>query len=156
LVLVRDLPRGAGTDGPSAQGLDVSSVARVTARTFGDFFETYRRDREIEMAKFKVTCIDFKCIGRNTLCGFATIRVAELRLTIKDVAVHEKGDARWAQLPARPQIDKDGTAIRDKTTGKVAYSSLMEFDDRITRDAFSAAVVAAVLERDPKVFEDVH
>jgi hypothetical protein len=74
-------------------------------------------------------------------------------MVIYDVAIHAKGDARWAQLPAKPQVGKDGIALRDKATGKINYSTVIELDDRATRDAFSAAVVAAVLKREPSVFE---
>jgi hypothetical protein len=46
--------------------------------------------------------------------------IAELRLEIRDVAIHQRGDARWAALPARPQLDCDGNPIRDAATGKIA------------------------------------
>jgi hypothetical protein len=42
-----------------------------------------------------------------------------MRLTIRDVAIHEKGEARWAQLPAKPQV-KDGALVKD-ATGKIQY-----------------------------------
>ena len=45
------------------------------------------------------------------------IKIAELRLVIKDIAVHEKNGRRWVQLPARPQI-KDGRAVTDDS-GKI-------------------------------------
>jgi hypothetical protein len=106
------------------------------------------------MSKLTVICTDFKPLVRNTLRGFATIRIAEMRMVIHDVAIHQKGDARWAQLPAKPQINKDGVALRDKTTGKINYSIVIELDDRATRDAFSAAVIAAVLKLAPSVFEE--
>jgi hypothetical protein len=106
------------------------------------------------MSKLTVTCRDFKSLVRNTLRGFATARIAEMRMVIHDVAIHQKGDARWAQLPAKPQINKEGVAIRDKTTGKINYATVIEFDDRATRDAFSAAAIAAVLKREPSVFEE--
>ncbi len=119
------------------------------SRTFADFNDSQRASR------LTVTCEEFKPLLRNTLCGFATIRIAEMRMAIRDVAIHQKGAARWAQLPAKPQIDKDGVALRDKTTGKIAYSPIIELDDRATRDAFSQAVIAAVLEFDPGAFEAV-
>jgi hypothetical protein len=102
--------------------------------------------------KLSVTCADFKPLRRNTLLGFATIHVAELRLTIHDVAVHQKGAARWAQLPANPQI-RDGSLVKDGS-GKVQYFSIMEFDGREVRDAFSRAACSAVLERAPHAFDE--
>ena len=39
-----------------------------------------------------------------------------MRLTIRDVAIHEKDEARWAQLPAKPQV-KDGALVKDADRG---------------------------------------
>lgn len=102
--------------------------------------------------KFSVVCEEFRPMRRNTLMGFATVRIAELRLTIRDVAIHQKGDARWAQLPAKPMIDREGRAITKDN--KIQYSSILEFSDRMTRDAFSHAVVAAILDRAPRAFDE--
>jgi hypothetical protein len=51
--------------------------------------------------KLTVTCESFRPLVRNTLRGFAEITIAELRLKVHDIAIHEKGEARWAQLPSR-------------------------------------------------------
>jgi hypothetical protein len=106
------------------------------------------------MAKFSITIRDFKPIHRNTLVGFAIICIPELHLTIKDVAIHQKGSSRWAALPAKPMIDRDGVAIRDSTTGKITYSNILEFTDRATRDAFSHVVIAALLDIFPNALLD--
>jgi hypothetical protein len=103
--------------------------------------------------KLTVTCESFRPFVRNTLRGFAEITIAEMRLTIRDVAIHEKGEARWAQLPAKPQI-KDGALVKDPTSGKIQYVNVMEFDGREVRDAFSRAVVQALLEFAPAAFDD--
>jgi hypothetical protein len=100
--------------------------------------------------KLTVTCESFRPLVRNTLRGFAEITIAEMRLTIRDIAIHEKNEARWAQLPAKPQV-KDGTLVKD-ATGKVQYVHIMEFDGREVRDAFSRAVIQAVLECAPEAF----
>jgi hypothetical protein len=100
--------------------------------------------------KLTVTCESFHPLVRNTLRGFAEISIAEMRLTIRDVAIHQKGEARWAQLPAKPQI-KDGVLVK-AATGKVQYVHIMDFDSHDVRDAFSHAVVRAVLERFPNAF----
>jgi hypothetical protein len=102
--------------------------------------------------KFNIMVTDFRALHRNTLRGFATIRIAEMRLEIRDVAIHARDDARWIQLPARPQLDRNGAPIRDATTGKIAYSTILEFFDRPTRDAFQHAVIAALLDRYPRAF----
>jgi len=105
------------------------------------------------MSKLTVTCRNFKALRRNTLVGFVTVYIRELRLEIRDVAIHQKGEARWAQLPAKPMIDKNGVAIRDSSTGKIQYASILEFDRREVRDAFSRAVIAALLELVPGAFD---
>lgn len=101
------------------------------------------------MSKLSITCSDFKPLHRNTLRGFATIHIDELKLEIRDVAVHEKNGARWAQLPAKPMLDQNGTPLRDSTTGKISYVNILWFPDRKVRDAFSAATVDAVLRAYP-------
>jgi hypothetical protein len=103
------------------------------------------------MTKLSVSCRAFRPLHRNTLRGFCKIRIDELRLVIRDVALHEKGGARWAQLPAKPQI-RDGELVHDER-GKIEYFPLMNFDSRTVSDAFSAAVVRAVLEFAPAAFE---
>jgi hypothetical protein len=103
------------------------------------------------MAKFSITCSDFRQVRRNTLRGFVSVTVDELKLTVHDVALHEKGDARWASLPAKPQI-KDGGLVKDAATGKIAYVPVLEFTDRTVRDAFSRAVIDAVLRRERNAF----
>jgi hypothetical protein len=105
------------------------------------------------MTKLGVSVIEFKPVNRNTLVGFANVRIAEMRLTIRDVAIHEKAGERWAQLPARPQLDREGVAIRRE--GKVQYAMLLEWDDAATRAAFSRAVIAALLEREPNAFRRI-
>jgi hypothetical protein len=102
--------------------------------------------------KLTVTCESFRPLVRNTLRGFAEITIAELRLKVRDIAIHEKGEARWAQLPSKAQI-KDGALVKD-VTGKVQYIHVMDFDSREVRDAFSRAVVQAVLERQPEAFDE--
>jgi hypothetical protein len=85
------------------------------------------------------------------LRGFAEIRINELCLTIRDIAIHEKGSARWVQLPAKPQI-RDGELVDDEH-GKIQYFHLMNFETRAVSDAFSAAVIRALLEFAPSAFE---
>jgi hypothetical protein len=97
--------------------------------------------------KHTVACLDFRPLRKNTPVGFAGICINEMRLIIHDVTLHEKGGARWASLPAKPQV-RDGAIVIDDG-GKPAYWPILEFESRETRDAFSHAVWAAVLERYP-------
>jgi hypothetical protein len=102
-------------------------------------------------SKFTITCEGFRPLVRNTLRGFASVTIAELKLTIRDIAVHEKGESRWAQLPAKPQI-RDGELVGDDA-GKIQYWPIMEFTSPAVRDAFSARVVEALLEFAPSAFD---
>jgi hypothetical protein len=103
------------------------------------------------MTKLTVTCAGFHPLVRNTLRGFCSVEITELKLTIHDVAVHEKNESRWAQLPAKPQI-RDGELVRDDA-GKIQYWPIMEFESRAVRDAFSAAVIRSLLEFAPHAFD---
>jgi hypothetical protein len=101
--------------------------------------------------KHVITCQSWRPLRKNSLLGFATVRIDGVRLTIKDIAIHEKNGRRWAALPARPQL-ADGKVVMEN--GKPQYFSLMTFDDRTTADAFSDAVIAAVLAHEPRAFAD--
>lgn len=104
-------------------------------------FAKQLRDRA--MSKLDIECVGFKPLLRNTLRGFADIRVPALRLVIHDVAVHQKNESRWAQLPAKAQI-RDAALVKNEA-GKIQYWPVLEFESREVSDAFSRAVVAAVL-----------
>jgi hypothetical protein len=101
--------------------------------------------------KMTIKCTAFRPFHRNTLFGFAEIVISELGLKLKDVALHEKANSRWAALPAKPQI-KDGSLVKN-ADGKLEYFAIADFTSRDIRDAFSAAVVRAVLEHTPGAFD---
>jgi len=103
--------------------------------------------------KQRVSCKSWRRFRKNTLVGFAAIKIHDLRLIVRDVGIHERDGRCWAQLPAKPVI-KDGMPVQDNA-GRLAYFPMMEFETRAVADAFSAAVVAAVRETDPEAFADV-
>ena len=103
------------------------------------------------MSKLTVTCTDFRTLQRNTLLGFATINIAEMKMTISDVAIHEKNGTRWAQLPSKPMVGRDKTVLTDDN-GKVKYAPIFSFDSKDVQYAFSNAVVKAV--EDAQFVED--
>jgi hypothetical protein len=115
------------------------------------------RAREVGQNKYRkrpmnITCKSFRPFHRNTLRGFAEIEILDINLRVRDVALHEKNASRWAQLPAKPQINKDGIVVKD-AGGKAQYVHILEFDSRDRRDEFNAAVIAAVIEHDPAAFD---
>jgi hypothetical protein len=101
-----------------------------------------------------VSLLDWKAVRQNTLYGFASVKVARINLRIDDVAIHQKGGSRWAALPSKPMVDRSGAVLRDQTTGKVKYSPILQWCDRRTSDAFSQAVVTALLAAHPDALDD--
>jgi hypothetical protein len=69
------------------------------------------------------------------------------------LSIHEKNDSRWVGMPGKAQITRTGELRRDER-GKVLYTPTIEFTDRATRDAFSARVIASLLEFAPAAFDD--
>jgi hypothetical protein len=98
--------------------------------------------------KSTIDCLNFRGVPRNTLRGFATIRLVEARLFINDVALHQQGQRRWPQLPSWPVI-KNGSHAVDPSTCKLQYAHFMDFETAEVRAAFSAAVWRALLAEYP-------
>jgi hypothetical protein len=114
--------------------------------------QSHQITESIDIMKTSIVCASWRPLHKNTLRGFAEIQIRELRLKVKDIAVHQKADRCWAQLPARPRID-GGKAVTD-AEGGVQYFPIMAFDDRATADAFSGAVIDAVLRHDPHALDE--
>ena len=99
--------------------------------------------------KLTVKITEFRAVRRNTLRGFATVLIPEMHLSIHDIGVHQHDNGkRWVSLPAKPVLDRDGNPTRT-SEGRIEYARLFSFDSRAVSDAFSAAVIAAVVEFDP-------
>jgi hypothetical protein len=98
-----------------------------------------------------VTILEWKPVRRNTLRGFATVRIERIGLVVADVAIHQKNQSRWASLPSKPMVDSTGAVLRDEA-GKIKYVTVVQWGDRATADRFSAAIVRELLSRDPGAF----
>jgi hypothetical protein len=103
--------------------------------------------------KLSIEVESFKAQRSNTLFGFCTVLIPALHLRIHDLTVHEKNASRWIGLPARPWVDRDGTAKRGDN-GKIIYATVLEFTDSGTRNAFSDRAIAALLAKFPHAFDD--
>jgi hypothetical protein len=103
------------------------------------------------MAKMTVECEAWRPLRKNTLLGFATIRIVELDPAIIDVPVNTSHGKIWASPPSKPGI-KDGTVILGDN-GRPQYFPIIEFGRKETRDAFSRAVVEAVTRFDPNALQ---
>lgn len=102
------------------------------------------------MPSMPIALMTWKPFARNTLRGFADVRVGK-SLVIREVAVHVSHGKAWASLPSKPVL-KDGRATTDER-GKVRYVPMMEWADKEARDAFSDAVVRAVRAQAPDAVE---
>lgn len=94
----------------------------------------------------QVSLTEWRELRRNSLRGFASVRIGGL--VIKDVAVHNANDRRWAQLPAKPMIGPDGVAKKG-ANGKTMYVPILEWSRRELQDAFSEGVIGAVEREHP-------
>lgn len=103
------------------------------------------------MSKISLTCTDFRPLRRNTLRGFATIQIAHLRTTMREVAIHDRDGKTWAQPPSRPWTKNGQLFIGND--GKTRYSPLFEFDSPAVRGAFSDAVIRAIRQFAPSTLE---
>jgi hypothetical protein len=100
-----------------------------------------------------ITLLEWRPFHRNTLFGFAAVRVEAVGLTISDIAVHQKNESRWVSLPSKPMLDRDGAIVRDPATSKIRYSPILQWRDRATAERFSHAVIEALLAAHPDTFE---
>jgi len=93
------------------------------------------------MPKHVIEILEWLPFERNTLLGFAKIRIKELRLIIGGVAIRQKNSSRWAQLPSKAMV-QDDQLVRGPD-GRVKYAKILEFETAEIRQAFSAAVLNA-------------
>lgn len=92
---------------------------------------------------------DFRPMLRNTLRGFARVRLPE-GLVLHDVAVHARDAKTWASPPGRPMVGRDGQQMKD-AAGKLQFVPTLSFTTRADQDAFSTAIVTAVRAAHPEV-----
>lgn len=90
--------------------------------------------------------------GSGSLRGFVDVHIPAWRLRLFGCPVHESHGRRWVGLPSRPQIDRDGVAVRDEEKGKVRYFPVIGFDDVEVLHRFSDATVAALEIYNPDAF----
>ena len=128
-----------------AGGANATGAFGDIQRASGYPESTTRQNSPQHRGKLTVRCVDFKPVQRKTLLGFATVYVAEMRMQIADVAIHERDGRRWAQLPSKPILDANREVKRDDA-GKPVYVPVFKFDSKEVERAFSRAVIRAVEE----------
>jgi hypothetical protein len=92
----------------------------------------------------RLKLFEWRPLQKGTLPGFATVELP-IGLTIKECPVFVSGDREWVNLPAKPQIDREGNQRTD-INGKAQYVSILEWRDRDLRDRFSEAVISGIRE----------
>jgi len=100
--------------------------------------------------KLTVRCTAWRALDppKGSLIGFVSVRIAEMRLTIGEIAVHTSHGKVWAQPPALPWT-RSGELVRDGGSGKVKYQKILIFDSVDVLRRFSDRVVLALKDFDP-------
>lgn len=87
-------------------------------------------------------CLEYKEMRKGSLIGFATLEM-DSGLIIKDCTFCEGGGRQWVSPPGKPQIDKDGTVVRDDN-GKQKYVNIIQFRTKEIQDNWSGQAVRAI------------
>jgi hypothetical protein len=98
----------------------------------------------------QVVIEEFKPVPRNSLLGFARVRMPS-GVVFHDVSIHNSNGTYWASPSAKPQIGRDGTQLKG-TNGKPLYVPVVSFATKELRDKFSVSVVDALRVAHPEVF----
>ena len=81
-----------------------------------------------------ITIAGWKPLSKNTLRGFFSATLSS-GMVIHNLALHEKGEARWIGLPSREWSND---------AGEKQYAKLIEFTDRQTANRFRDQVLEAL------------
>ena len=99
------------------------------------------------MPAMPVSLLDWKPMPRNSLRGFAKVRVGK-SLVLHDVTVHCANGRRWASPASKPQISKEGVVLKDDS-GKMKYVPVVSWADKEAADSFSEGVIQAIEREHP-------
>jgi hypothetical protein len=72
-------------------------------------------------------------------------------LVFHEVGVFQQNDKWWASPASKPQIGRDGMALKE-ASGKTKYSLVVTFSDKGRRDLWSNSVIAALRAAKPEIF----
>ena len=78
---------------------------------------------------------DFRPYVKNTLQGFLTIRMTNVGLEIRDLALHKQNGKRWLQLPAKPYKKPDGSQ---------GWSYILDFYEKARFNQFQEVTLKAL------------
>jgi hypothetical protein len=94
---------------------------------------------------------DWRAIPSGALRGFVDVHLPS-GMTLHGCTVFRKDDRVWIGPPAKPLLNRDGTARRD-ANGKTVYEATVSFADRKTQDRWSDLVVGAFRDAYPGALE---
>jgi hypothetical protein len=94
--------------------------------------------------------LNWKPLVRNSLRGFVDIELP-IGLVIYEIPVLTSHGKRWASLPSKPVLDRDGKHV--ETNGKKQYVPILEWRSRELSDAFSTRIVELVRATHPDAFD---
>lgn len=95
-----------------------------------------------------ITVSGWKPFDRNTMRGFCTVHLPS-GMTLHDVAIHLSNGSWWASPASKPQLTRDGQAVKDDA-GKIKYVPVVSFESKAVRDRFSASVIEALRAAHPE------
>jgi hypothetical protein len=95
---------------------------------------------------------EFTAVTRNTLLGFARVRLPS-GLVVHDCAVHVHDGRAWVSPPAKAMLSRDGVQMKD-AAGKLMWSPIISFASRELRDRFIDSVLAALRASHPAVLAE--
>jgi DNA-binding cell septation regulator SpoVG len=93
-----------------------------------------------------IEVVNFRPYGKNTLRGFATVRLTSVNLEIRDIAVHEKSGQSWLSVPSRPYETEDG---------ETKYSYIVKFYEKATWEKFQTTVLEEIDKLQPATADPV-
>ena len=100
-----------------------------------------------------VIITEWRPMRKNSLLGFCSVRMPS-GMQIADNSVHQRDGKLWVSPPGKPQLDRDGVAIRDATTGRIKYGPIVTFETKAIGDRFSSQVIAALRRGFPDALPD--
>ena len=92
--------------------------------------------------------VEWRRLRQGSLYGFATVELP-IGLIIREIGVLRGPEGLWAELPGKPELDRDNRTVRTGGDGKPLYRELLSWRTRRLREAFSERVVELVREAHP-------
>ena len=84
-----------------------------------------------------IEIVSYRKYEKNTLQGFLSIRMTNIKLEIHDLCIHQKNGKRWVSLPAKPLLSKE-------SGDKPSYVAILDFYDKTYLEKFQSATLMAL------------